>query len=408
MEFPDRPSVEDVDAASAGDAAPAPDGVVVVGVPAGYAALEAHRALGTGADVMLMTHGVTADDEVLLKRRARDAGRLLMGPGCEALVRDGIGIGFTNVVAQGRVGVVATSGSSAQEAMVLLDRFGVGVSQCIVTGRRDLSEAVGGLATFDAIARLADDPATEVLLLVADAWSPEVMRHVLPAMAASGTRAAACVVGAEHMKGPAGVEVASAIDAGALAAARLAGATPVIPATEPTGWVSAGHVRGIFSGPGTCAEAAAILAERLGRVVSNAPAGHAEMLGPDDVVRGHACLDVATAALAHGATHPVEDPEPMARLLLDTVADQTVAVVLLCVVLGRGAHPDPVGAIAPALTRALQARPSLQVVAHVVGTEADPQVLSAQQSALEALGVRVVPTSGQAARLAAALVRPGR
>jgi hypothetical protein len=44
----------------------------------------------------------------------------------------------------------------------------------------------------------------------------------------------------------------------------------------------------------------------------------------------------------------------------------------------------------------------------VVGTEADPQVLSDQQAKLEALGVRVAPTSGQAARLAAALVRPGR
>ena len=40
-----------------------------------------------------------------------------------------------------------------------------------------------------------------------------------------------------------------------------------------------------------------------------------------------------------------------------------------------GAHPDPAGALAPALAQALQARPSLQVVAHVCGTEADPQVL---------------------------------
>jgi hypothetical protein len=50
----------------------------------------------------------------------------------------------------------------------------------------------------------------------------------------------------------------------------------------------------------------------------------------------------------------------------------------------------------------------LQVVAHVVGTEADPQMLSDQEAKLEALGVRLAPTSGQAARLAAALVRPGR
>lgn len=410
IQFPEHdqpPAAEVVTEVPTPDAA-APAGLVVIGVPPGYAALEAHRAIGAGADVMLVTDGVSVEDEVVLKRRAHDAGLLLMGPGCETAIIDGIGIGFANVVSSGRVGVIATSGGGAQEATVLLDRFGVGVSQCLVTGRRDLSDQVRAASTLDALARLAADPATEVILLVADAWSPEVVRHLLPAIAATGVPAAACVVGSEHMKGPEGVDVSPAIDGAALAAARLAGARPVVPATEPSGWVSAGHVRGIFSGPALCAEASAILAERLGRVVSNAPAGQAIALEGEEVVRGHACLDVATAAAAHGATHPVEDPDHRARLLMDTVADQTVAVVLLDVVLGLAAHPDPAGALVPALSQALQARPSLQVVAHVVGTEADPQGLSDQQAKLEALGVRLAPTSGQAARLAAALVRPGR
>lgn len=401
----DTPIETLVVAAPAGEATA---GLVVIGVPSGYAALEAHRAIGAGADVMLVSDGVSIDDEVVLKRRAHNAGHLLMGPGCETAIIDGIGIGFANAVSAGRVGVIATSGTSAQEATVLLDRFGVGVSTCLVTGRRDLTDKVGAATALDSLARLATDAATEVILLVADAWSPEVARRLLPALAATGKPGSVCLMGADGVASPDGVEVHSAIDGAALGAARLAGARPVIPATEPTGWVSAGHVRGIFSGPGLCAEASAILAGRLGRVVSNAPAGDAVPLEGDEVVRGHACLDVATAAREHGAPHPIEDPEHRARLLVDTVADQTVAVVLLDVVLGYAAHPDPVGALAPALSRALQARPSLQVVAHVVGTEADPQVLSDQEAKLEALGVRLAPTSGQAARLAAALVRPGR
>jgi len=143
-------------------------------------------------------------------------------------------------------------------------------------------------------------------------------------------------------------------------------------------------------------------------VVSNTPAGAAEYLDPRDVVRGHACLDLQAESSVHGTPHPVRDPSRRAELIVDTVSDQTVAVVLLDVILGRGAHADPAGALAPALTRALQARPSLQVVAHVCGTEADPQVLSRQEEALVAAGARVAPTSAQAARLAAALVRPGR
>ncbi len=293
----DTPIETLVVAAPAGEATA---GLVVIGVPSGYAALEAHRAIGAGADVMLVSDGISIDDEVVLKRRAHDAGHLLMGPGCETAIIDGIGIGFANAVSAGRVGVIATSGTSAQEATVLLDRFGVGVSTCLVTGRRDLTDKVGAATALDSLARLATDTATEVILLVADAWSPEVARRLLPALAATGKPGSVCLMGADGVASPDGVEVHPAIDGAALGAARLAGARPVIPATEPTGWVSAGHVRGIFSGPGLCAEASAILAGRLGRVVSNAPAGDAVPLEGDEVVRGHACLDVATAAREHG------------------------------------------------------------------------------------------------------------
>jgi FdrA protein len=112
--------------------------------------------------------------------------------------------------------------------------------------------------------------------------------------------------------------------------------------------------------------------------------------------------------VAHGTPHPLTDPSRRAALITDTVSDQTVAVILLDVILGRGAHPDPAGALAPSIAEALQARPSLQVVAHVCGTEGDPQVLSRQEEHLTRAGARVAPTSAQAARLAAALVRPAR
>lgn len=384
------------------------DGLTVIGVPGPFAALEAHRALSAGSDVMLLTGDVPLADEVALKRRAADAGLLVLGPGSDTAIIDGIGIGIANVVASGRMGVVATSGSGAQEAVVLLDRFGVGVSRCLVTGPRDLTDEVGAASTIAALARLADDPATDGVVLVAEGFSARGAEAALAALAASGIPGSACLIGGEALTAPEGVEVHGVIDQAVAAAARRAGARPVIPAAEPTGWVSAGHVRGIFSGSALCAEAAAVLAARLGRVVSNTPAGAAEHLDPRDVVRGHACLDLQAESIMHGTPHPMLDPARRAELIVDTVTDQTVAVVLLDVMLGRGAHPDPAGALAPALAQALQARPSLQVVAHVCGTEADPQVLSRQEEALTRAGARVAPTSAQAARLAAALVRPGR
>jgi len=384
------------------------EGLTVVGVPGAFAALESHRALSAGSDVMLITGDVPLSDEVALKSRAAGAGRLVLGPGSGTAIIDGIGIGVANAVASGRMGVVATSGSGAQEASVLLDRFGVGVSRCLVTGPRDLSDEVGALSTSAALARLAGDGVTEGVVLVAEGFSARGAEAALAALAACGLPASACLVGAEAIPAPEGLEVHGSIDHAVAAAARRAGARPVIPAAEPTGWVSAGHVRGIFSGSALCAEAAAVLAARLGRVVSNTPAGAAEHLDPRDVVRGHACLDLQAESTWHGTPDPISDPARRAELIGDTVNDQTVAVLLLDVILGRGAHPDPAGALAPALAAALQARPSLQVVAHVCGTEADPQVLSRQEEQLVRAGARVAPTSAQAARLAASLVRPGR
>lgn len=384
------------------------EGMTVIGVPGAFAALEAHRALSAGSDVLLVTADVALADEVALKRRAADAGRLVLGPGADCALLDGIGIGITNVVATGRVGIVATSGSGAQEAAVLLDRFGVGVSRCLVTGPRDLTDEVAAASTIAVIRRMADDPHTDAVVLVAEGFSARGAEAALAALADSGMAASACLIGAEGFRAPEGIDLHGVIDQAVVAAARRAGGTPVIPAAESTGWVSAGHVRGIFSGTALCAEAAAVLAARLGRVVSNTPAGSAEYLDPRDVVRGHACLDLQAESAAHGTPHPLLDPSRRAELIAETVADQTVAVILLDVVLGRGAHPDPAAILAPALARALQARPSLQVVAHVCGTEADPQVLSRQEQALVAAGARIAPTSAQAARLGAALVRPGR
>jgi FdrA protein len=80
--------------------------------------------------------------------------------------------------------------------------------------------------------------------------------------------------------------------------------------------------------------------------------------------------------------------------------------LLLDLVLGRGAHPDPAAPLAVAIrdARARAARDGrdLMVVASVVGTAADPQGLAAQTAALEAAGAVVLPSNAGAARFAAA------
>jgi FdrA protein len=85
-----------------------------------------------------------------------------------------------------------------------------------------------------------------------------------------------------------------------------------------------------------------------------------------------------------------------------------VAVLLLDVVLGLGAHPDPAGATAPAIEEAVAAATAggreLTVVAHIVGTDRDPQDLTRQEATLRGAGVRLFGSNYRAARVASQMV----
>jgi FdrA protein len=76
--------------------------------------------------------------------------------------------------------------------------------------------------------------------------------------------------------------------------------------------------------------------------------------------------------------------------------DGDVGCVLLDVVIGHGSHPDPASELAPVLKEF-----DFPVIAHVCGTDADPQDASRQEQTLRDAGVIVAPTNAAAARLAA-------
>jgi hypothetical protein len=96
------------------------------------------------------------------------------------------------------------------------------------------------------------------------------------------------------------------------------------------------------------------------------------------------------------------------RRLLQEARDPKVAVIMLDVVLGYGAHHDPAlelgAAVEEAQELARREGRELLVVASVTGTEEDPQSLSQTSFALERAGVIVCDSNSAAARLVALLV----
>src|SRR5690606_24148917 len=112
-----------------------------VSVPGPSAFVEAMDAVEAGTSVMVFSDNVPVDQEIALKQAAAERDVLVMGPDCGTAMVAGAALGFANVVRPGPVGLVAASGTGAQQVMCLLDAAGVGVSHCLGVGGRDMSAA---------------------------------------------------------------------------------------------------------------------------------------------------------------------------------------------------------------------------------------------------------------------------
>jgi len=98
--------------------------------------------------------------------------------------------------------------------------------------------------------------------------------------------------------------------------------------------------------------------------------------------------------------------------LLREAKESDVAVVLLDVVLGYGAHPDPAGELAQTIKNAKDSSEKnggyLSVVASICGTPEDPQDSTGQEEKLRNTGTIVLPSNAQASRMAALIASKRR
>jgi FdrA protein len=381
--------------------------VAVVSVPGPYAAIAAHSALTAGLHVLLFSDNVPVSDEVALKRRASGLGRLVMGPGAGTAMLGGVGLGFANAVGAGPVGVVAAAGTGAQEVMTLLDHWGIGVSQVIGVGGRDLSAEVGGLMARDAVRALDADPGTEVILLVSKPPDQDVARTVIGA--SRGTPVVAACLGMSAPEGGlAGASLAATLEGGALRVAEILGrAVPDLsgsPGAEAAiARVGDGRtaVRGFFTGGTLCYEAQVILSKVLGPVYSNIPLR--KDLGLPAPAGAHVCLDLGEEEYTKGRPHPMIDPAARREIMREQALGPDVAAVLLDVVLGYGSHPDPAGEIAATCADIVAG--GAAVVCYVLGARGDQQGLDRQRAELAEAGAIVTQSAAQAARTAAAIAQ---
>lgn len=394
-----RPAATDLD----GGAAPRMLGRTIAGgganlalvsVPGQHAVVEAYDAVEAGIPVMVFSDNVPLADEIALKDAAARHGTLVMGPDCGTAVVAGVALGFANVVRAGSVGLVAASGTGAQQVMCLLDAAGVGMSHCLGVGGRDLSADVAGRSARQALAALEEDPATSSILVVSKPPAPEVLAD-LQAFAAS-------------LDTPVHWATLSAETPDLTAATTAALAADGHPVPDWPCWVASppprrGYLRGLFCGGTLADEAMLLAAETLGPIHSNIPLSPELALGHDlrrsDGADGHLVIDFGDDELTRGRPHPMIDPALRMERIAAELADPSCGVLLLDLVLGHGSHPDPAGALAVVV-----AGGDVPVVVSLCGTAGDPQGFEQSARLLHEAGASVFLSNAAATRHALSLL----
>jgi succinyl-CoA synthetase alpha subunit len=378
-------------------------GWVSISVPGEYAAGVAREALRLKKSVFLYSDNVTVEDEIALKREAAGQGLLLMGPDCGTAIINGVGLGFSNQVRRGPIGLVGASGTGLQQVTSQIHALGSGITHALGTGGRDLSHEVGGLTTLQGLELLEHDEDTKIIVLISKPPAPEVATKLLQVSRLYKKPIVINFIGHQGLGADpeSNVHFASTLDEAAKIAVDLVSEETPSPAEQKENdslaeAANSRYLRGLYSGGTLAYEAQLILQNYLPAVYSNTPLKKEYRLDNPQASQEHTILDLGEDEFTVGRPHPMLDQSLRLERFAHEAADPEVAIILVDVVLGHGAHHDPAGELAPAITDAKKTNREVEIVAVVVGTDEDPQDYQAQIDQLKASGARV-ETSNQAA-----------
>ncbi|MGI8418612.1 MAG: FdrA family protein [Nakamurella sp.] len=400
----------------------APDAsLVLLSVPGPAVLGEAIDAIEAGRHVMIFSDNVPVEHEIALKDAAAKAGVIVMGPDCGTAVIGGVGLGFANVLSHNAsagpsVGVIAASGTGAQQLTCLLDQAGVAISQVIGLGGRDLSERVGGRSALAALELLDGDPNTRHIVVISKPPHLATGKRVTDAAANLTTPVTPILLGQGQPDITSAAETVLNTLGVPIPHWPTWSPTPRNPLPTNSSSARGGALRGLFSGGTLADEAMLVIEKALGTGIrSNIPlrpelALPAEALGhgvPRLTGLGNVIVDLGDDEFTRGRPHPMIDPTLKLELLADQADDPHVRVVLLDVVLGFCAEEDPAALLAPAIENALAAGNtadrSLAVVVSLCGSAGDPQDRERQAAALVAAGAQLFLSNAAAAMAAAAI-----
>ncbi len=369
---------------------------VLISVPGRYAAGVAREALELDKHIFLYSDNVSLEDEIALKKSARDKGLFVMGPDCGTAIINGIGLGFANRVRRGAIGVVGASGTGTQAVTSHIHESGGGISHAIGTGGRDLKSDVGAITAHQALDVLARDPETKIIVLVSKPPSPDIATQLISAAMETGKPVVIYFIGYPPPARKIGnLQFAISLSEAAELAVQLLVNSNSDSQNQQLPLINY-YLRGLFSGGTLAYETLLGLQASLSPIYSNAPITNYQLLEDPLHSRAHTIIDLGDEFFMVGRLHPMIDNDLRIRRMRQEAADPEVGMILFDVVLGEGSHMNPAGALAPVIKEIRVSRPEIEFVAMVIGTDDDPQNLQSQIDQLKDTGMTVFRTATEA------------
>jgi len=390
--------------------------LALVSIPGEHARQIVTLLLEKGLNVHLFSDHVSLEDEIELKKLAKSKGLLVMGPGAGTSIIAGKAIAFANVVKKGNVGIVAAAGTGLQEVSVLVNEGGLGISQAIGTGGGDVKDEVGGITTLQAIEALERDNSTSIIVLVSKPPDTTVKEKIVEYVTRCTSKpVVTCFLGAEwpantHLNRTR-ISLTRTLHAAAVETLKRASAKTTLNfiSVAPSELFTVvnevrkelketqKYVRGLYTGGTLAYEALVILSHLVGDVYSNAPLNSSFKLPHSSGSLKDSILDLGEEEFTLGRAHPMIDPTVRQLRLIEEANDPSVSVIMMDFMLGYGSNPDPAGVMCDSISKAQAIARNddrvLPILAHVCGTDQDPQRKFDQIEKLEKVRVRTFPTN---------------
>lgn len=365
--------------------------IAVISIAGEYAFREAMRALKKGLHVMLFSDNVSIEDEIKLKEYARSKNLLLMGPDCGTSILNGTGLCFANETKKGDIGIIGASGTGIQEAVVQLNKEGLGISQAIGIGGRDLTSEVGGLMMLSALDYLAEDQNTKEIVLISKPPAQDVKEKIIEKIMTIDKPKVICFIDSKDNKELPNTKYVNSLSEIARVCAQKDNKLKLSyerldELKSVKSKINANKIVGLYCGGTLCAEALHLLRNSMKPIYSNVAKNEEEKIKQEDY-KDNVLIDLGDDKYTVGRAHPMIDPSVRLLEIEKYAKSGNYGVMMLDFELGYGSNESPVEETAELLKKVKEENPNLIIISYICGTKEDYQGYERNKAMLEEISI---------------------